>query len=117
MSLVRFHWLRFITAAVALVLALFYLAGFEELSLAGFLVIGIYAALLTIRLRRGRQKAKCDLCGGPGLLRVEHGPAFSGARLVLECPRCGRVVNTAREGMRPGLEQAPPSEHKDEGLE
>ena len=112
MSLLRFRWLRFIAAAVALVLALLYLAGFETIAMAGFLVIGIYAALLTIRLIRGRQKARCDLCGGPGTLRVEHGPIYSGARLVLDCPRCGRVVNTARQGMQPGIEKTPPAERK-----
>lgn len=114
MSLLRFHWLRFIGAVVALVLALFYLAGFETISMTGFLIIAVYAALLTIRLARGRQQATCDLCGSPGILRVEHGPAFSGARLVLDCPRCGRVINTAREGMKPGMEKAPSSERKDE---
>lgn len=115
MSLLRFHWLRFIAAAVALVLALLYLAGFETIAMVGFLVIGIYAALLTMRLARGRQKARCDLCGGPGILRVEHGPAFSGARLVLDCPRCGRVINTASEGMQPGIEKTPPTERQGDG--
>ncbi len=110
----RFHWLRFIAAAVVLVLALLYLAGLETIAMVGFLVIGIYAGLLTIRLGRGRQKASCDLCGGPGILRVEHGPGFSGARLVLDCPHCGRVVNTAREGMQPGVERAPPTAPKED---
>jgi len=104
MSILLFHWVRFIGAIVALVLAILYLTGFEGVSLAGFICVGIYAAVTCILVQNGTLPARCDLCGNKGTLKAEYGHGFTNVRLVLSCPRCGRVVNTAKHGIRPGKE-------------
>lgn len=104
MTILRFHWLRFIGAIVTLILALLYLFGFEKPAMAGFIVIGAYATFLGIRIQRGKQRAVCDLCGAKSMMKVEYEPGFSNVRLIIDCPRCGRVVNKAKRGIRPGRE-------------
>lgn len=105
MSIVLFHWLRFCGAVAALILAILYLAGYEQLSLIGFFLIGIYAAITCIRIQKGTQPAKCDLCGAGGILKVEYEHGYTNVRLILDCPHCGQVVNTAKTGVKPGLEK------------
>jgi len=105
MSLVRFHWLKFIGAVTALCLALLYLAGYEQFSLAGFFLIGAYASITCIRIQKGTQKAKCDLCSRQSTMKVEYKHGFVDVRLILDCPNCGRVVNTAAAGIKPGRER------------
>ena len=102
MSLIRFHWLKFLGAVTALCLAIMYLAGLEKASLAGFFLIGVYASILCIRIQKGTQKARCDLCGQPSTMRVEYNHGFTNVRLIIDCPACGRVVNTATAGVLPG---------------
>ncbi len=104
MSILLFHWIRFFGAIAALLLAILYLAEFEQFALAGFLLIGIYVTYVFIRMRKGGYPARCDLCGSRSRLTVEH-EGFSNVRLILECPRCGRVVNTAGNGIIPGREK------------
>ena len=99
MSFFQFHWIRFIGAVVALFLAIIYLIGFEKVSLVGFTLIGAYGAIVCILLQKGTLPGKCDLCGNKGLLKAEYGHGFSNARLVLNCPHCGRVINTAKNGL------------------
>lgn len=104
MSIVRFHWIRFFGAMLALVLALLYLFGFEQLSLFGFLIIGTYATITCVRIQRGTQNARCDLCGNDAKMRVEYQHGFTNVRLIVDCPQCGRVINKARQGVEPGRE-------------
>ncbi len=105
MSIMHFHWLRFLGAVAALIFAVMYLFGYEKAALIGFIIIGIYAAVTCIRIQKGMQPGKCDLCGRKGLLRVEYEHGFTNVRLVLDCPSCGRVVNKAKNGIKPGLEK------------
>lgn len=105
MSILRFHWIRFIGAVVALLLAILYLAGFERVSLVGFILIGIYAAVVCILVQNGTLPARCDLCSSKGTLKAEYGHGFTNVRLILSCPKCGRVVNTAKNGIKPGKER------------
>lgn len=104
MSILLFHWIRFFGAILTLLLAILYLTGFELISLAGFIFIGIYAAVVCILVQNGTLPARCDLCGSKGTLKAEYGHTFTNVRLVLSCPQCGRVVNTAKHGIRPGKE-------------
>lgn len=104
MSIVLFHWIRFFGAIMALLLAVLYLIGFEQISLVGFTIIAIYAAVVCIKLQKGKLPARCDLCRSKGTLKAEYGHAFTNSRLVLSCPQCGRVVNRAKNGIRPGKE-------------
>ncbi len=104
MSILLFHWIRFIGAIVALLLAILYLTGFDRISLAGFTLIGAYAAVTCILVQNGTLPAKCDLCSSKGTLKAEYGHGFTNVRLVLSCPVCGRVVNKAKNGIKPGKE-------------
>jgi hypothetical protein len=104
LSLVRFHWLRFLGAIFALVLAIIYLMESEEIALLGFALIALVAAVICIKIRKGTLPAICDLCRSKGTMRAEYGPGFSNARLILNCPQCGRVINKAQAGMQPGIE-------------
>jgi hypothetical protein len=103
-SLLRFHWLRFIGAITALLLALIYLAEYEYLSLTGFGVMALIMTYGGIRIRRGTLPAVCDLCGAASTMSAEYGAGFSNARLILSCPSCGRVVNRAENGIKPEKE-------------
>lgn len=105
MSILQFHWLRFFGALLALILAIVYLLGYVKIALGGFFIIGVYGAVTCIRIQKGIQPGKCDLCGSKGLLKVEYEHAFTNARLILDCPSCGRVVNRAKNGIKPGLEK------------
>jgi len=107
MSILRFHWIRFFGAAAALVLALMYLFGYEQPALAGFLVIGVYATITCVRIQRGTQPAKCDLCGRSSKMKVEYDHGFSNVKLIVECPDCGRIVNKAKQAIKPGRESDP----------
>jgi hypothetical protein len=104
MNILRFHWIRFIGAIVTLFLALFYLFGFEEFAIAGFVLIAVYTTILCARLQKGTQPAICDLCRTKSFMKVEYEHGFSHVRLVVLCPNCGRVVNKAKNGIKPGLE-------------
>ena len=101
MGILRFHWIRFIGAVVMLILSLCYLFGFEEFAITGFIIIAVYATVLCTRLQKGTQPAICDLCGAKATMKVEYEQAFSNVRLIVQCPHCGRVVNTAKKGIRP----------------
>ena len=101
----RFHWLRFLGAVLALFFAILYLAGGEEIALAGFAFIAIIAGFIGIRVRKGTMPALCDLCKEHGTLKAEYGAGFSNARLILNCPNCGRVINTATRGAAPEREK------------
>lgn len=106
MNIVRLHSIRFIGAILALLLGIIYLAGFIKTSLFGFFLIGSYAAVTSILIQNGKQPAKCDLCGSKSLMKVEYEHGFTNVRLILDCPRCGRVVNTAASGLPvPGREK------------
>ncbi len=105
MSIMLFHWIRFFGAAFALLFAILYLCEYEKIALYGFLLIGAYGAITCILIQKGVQPGKCDLCGSKGLLRVEYGHGFTNVRLILDCPSCGRVVNKAKTGIKPGLEK------------
>lgn len=102
LNIVRFHWIRFIGAVLALLLAILYLVGFESMSLIGFIFIGFYGAVTGIRIQRGNQPASCDLCQSKALMKVEYEHGFSNVRLIVDCPRCGQVVNTSTGGITPG---------------
>jgi hypothetical protein len=103
-SLIRFYWLRLIGAVFALFLALLYLGGFEMASLGGFTIIACVAIYMGIRINNGTMPATCDLCGSPGTMKAEYGAGFTNARLILECGRCGRVVNGAPGSVKPQRE-------------
>lgn len=104
MNILRFHWIRFFGAIVMLLLALCYLFGFEEFAIPGFVVIAAYTTILCTRLQKGTQPARCDLCSSRAVMKVEYEHGFSNVRLIVQCPHCGRVVNTAKNGIRPGRE-------------
>ncbi len=101
----RFHWLRFFGAILALLFAILYLAGGEEFALGGFALIAIIAGYIGIRVRKGTMPALCDLCKETGTLKAEYGAGFSNARLILNCPKCGRVINAAEKGIKPKREK------------
>lgn len=107
MSILRFHWIRFIGAVAALILAIVYLLGFEVQAMTGFIVIAVYAVILSVRLQQGTQPAICDLCRSRARMKVEYEHGFSNVRLMVKCPHCGRIVNTAGSagGIRPGREE------------
>lgn len=105
MSILRFHWIRFIAAITALILALLYLFGFEQSALLGFFILGTYAAITCVRIQRGSQGARCDLCSSKAKMKVEYGHGFTNVKLIVDCPQCGRVVNIAKHGIQPGLEK------------
>lgn len=99
-----FHWLRFLCALVVLALAILYLAGGEKIALIGFAIIACAATVICTRLRKGTMPAVCDLCQARGVMKAEYGAGFSNARLVIDCPRCSRVVNKAKQGVNPQKE-------------
>ncbi len=104
MSILLFHWIRFFGAIIALLLAILYLTGFERVSLIGFTLIGIYATITCVLIQKGKLPAKCDLCGNKSTMKVEYDHGFTNVLLVLNCPQCGRVINRAEKGIRPGRE-------------
>lgn len=101
----RCHRLRFFGAVLALLLALLYLGDQEEIALIGFAVVATISSYLCIRIRKGNMPATCDLCGENGTLKAEYGAGFSNARLILNCPHCGRVINKASQGIDPQQEK------------
>lgn len=103
-SLIRLYWLRLIGAALALLLAILYLAEFEEISLAGFALIALMAIYIGIRINNGTMPAHCDLCGSEGTMGAEYGAGYANARLILNCRRCGRVINGASGSVKPQKE-------------
>lgn len=100
----RFHRLRLLTAIVVLVLALLYLAELQVAALTGFALITLVVIFICNALRKGTMPAVCDLCLAKGTMKAEYGPGFSNARLVIRCPRCGRVINHERYGIDPQKE-------------
>lgn len=104
LTLLRFHWLRFFGAIVALLLALLYLYGYEQFSLIGFALIALVLTYGGIRIRRGTLPAICDLCGAHATMTSEYGAGFSNARLIICCPDCGRIVNGSNGGVQPRKE-------------
>lgn len=104
LSLIRFYWLRLFGAVLALVLALLYLSGYEAVSLLGFTIIAFVATVITIRISKNTMPASCDLCGAPSTMTAEYGAGFVNARLILNCTRCGRVVNTTPGSVNPQKE-------------
>lgn len=104
LSLLRFYWLRVFGAVLALVLALLYLTDFEGLSIIGFSFMALAAAVITIRISRNTMPASCDLCGAPATMTAEYGAGYSNARLILNCTRCGRVVNGRPGSVKPQKE-------------
>lgn len=106
LSLLRFYWLRVLGAVLALVLASLYLADFEEISIFGFSFMALVAAVLTIRISRNTMPASCDLCGAPATMTAEYGAGYSNARLILNCTRCGRVINSRPGSVKPQKEAA-----------
>ncbi|MEE4166712.1 MAG: hypothetical protein V2I35_11990 [Desulfocapsaceae bacterium] len=93
-------------AASALLCAGAYLAGYITFSLIGFAFVGIVGGTIGVLLNRGTLPALCDLCGKKGVFGAEYGHGFRNARLILDCPRCGRVVNRSRHGLVVEQEQA-----------
>ena len=86
-------------------LALLYLFDLPEISLGGFAVMGAIIAYMTARILNNTLPASCDLCGAQSTMTVEYGAGFSGARLILNCRQCGRVINGAPGSMRPEKEK------------
>ena len=91
-------------AIATLILAIVYLLGFEVQAMTGFIVIAVYAVVLSIRIQQGTQPAVCDLCRSRAHMKVKYEHGFSNVRLMVQCPHCGTVVNTAGStgGVRPG---------------
>jgi hypothetical protein len=104
LSLLRFYWLRIFGALLALIFSLFYLLGLEGAAAAGFSVMALAITVLAIRIRNNTLPASCDLCGGPATITTEYGAGFANARLILNCPRCGRVINGRPGSMQPQKE-------------
>lgn len=103
-SLIRLYWLRLIGAVLALLLAILYLAEFEYASLAGFAIIALVGIYLGIRINNGTMPARCDLCGSEGTIGAEYGAGYANARLILNCCRCGRVINGKPGSVKPAKE-------------
>jgi len=104
LSLLRLYWLRIFGALFALIFAIFYLLGLEELSVACFGVMALAITVLTIRIRNNTLPADCDLCGASATITAEYGAGFANARLILNCSRCGRVINSRPGSMKPQKE-------------
>ncbi len=100
----RFHWLRFLTAIIVLALALLYLMEVEGIALFGFLFLALIVTIICDKIRKGTMPAICDLCRSKGTIKAEYGAGFSNARLILNCPQCGRVINKADQGINPQKE-------------
>jgi hypothetical protein len=99
MSFKSLFWVRIGGAGFALLLAAAYLAGYIVFALTGFGLIGLIGGTIGYRINGGNLPATCDLCGQKGLFRAEYGHGFGNARLILDCPECGRVVNRAGGGV------------------
>jgi hypothetical protein len=80
-------------------LALLYLSGFEKFSLAGFAVLTCITVYVCNKLRLGTMDACCDLCGSKGKMKAEYEAGFSNARLIIDCDKCGRVINSSNSGI------------------
>jgi len=93
------HRARTAGAAAALLLAVAYLAGYQAFAVAGFVLLGLAGGVTGVLINRGMLPALCDLCGRRGTFSAEYGQGFRNARLILACPRCGRVVNRADHGV------------------
>ncbi len=93
-------------AAAALLLAGTYLAGYLAFALAGFALLGLAGGVIGFLINRGTLPARCDLCGRKGIFSAEYGHGFRNARLILDCPRCGRIVNRADYGVDAEREEA-----------
>ncbi|WP_136798197.1 MULTISPECIES: hypothetical protein [Desulfosediminicola] len=103
-NLIRLYWLRLAAAALALLLAILYLAEFEKVSLAGFALIALIGGYIGIRINNSTMPARCDLCGSVGTMGAEYGAGYANARLILNCSRCGRVVNGKPGSVKPQKE-------------
>lgn len=103
-SLIRLYWLRIWGAVLTLGLAMLYLADYMAIALSGFAMMAVAVTLLTRRILNNTLPALCDLCGTRSTIGVEYGPGFSGARLILNCSRCGRVINGRPGSMHPQKE-------------
>ncbi len=99
-----FYRLRLLCAIVVLGLALLYLAGGEKFSLIGFALLFVIVTFLCNQIRKGTMPAVCDLCKSKGTMQAEYGAGFSNAKLVINCPQCGRVVNKGEDGVNPQRE-------------
>ena len=104
LSLLRFYWLRIFGALFALIFAIFYLLGMEGTALAGFGGMAVVIAVLAIRIHNNTLPADCDLCGAPATITTEYEAGFANARLILNCCRCGRVINGRPGSMKPQKE-------------
>ena len=104
LSLLRLYWIRIFGALFALIFAVFYLMGLEGLSVAGFGMMALAITILTIRIRNNTLPASCDLCGAPSTITAEYDAGFANARLILNCRRCGRVINGRPGSMKPQKE-------------
>lgn len=100
-----FHKLRIVTAVIVFLLAIIYLNGGEKFSLIGFATLSTVVALLCNKIRKGIMPAVCDLCGTRATMKAEYGAGFSNAKLVIDCHRCGRVINQAKQGVNPQKEK------------
>lgn len=100
----RFYWLRLIGAILTIGLAVTYLSGREEISLTGFALLAVVISFYGIKIRKGTMPALCDLCGSQSTMKAEYGAGFSNARLVVTCPRCGRVINRGTGTIKPERE-------------
>lgn len=103
-----FYRTRLILACIVLGLSLLYLNGGEKTALGGFAVLTLVTVFLCDKLRKGTMPAICDLCGKAGTMKAEYGAGFSNARLVLSCPRCGRVVNKGNDVVELEVEKKDP---------
>lgn len=99
MSFRSLYWGRIIGAVAALFFAVLYLAGQISFSLVGFAIVAFFGGVIGYRLNCGTLPAICDLCGARGLFSAEYGYGFQNARLILNCPSCGRVINRPGSGV------------------
>jgi len=104
LSLLRLYWLRIFGALFALIFAVLYLIGMEGLAMTGFGGMAVAVTVLAIRIRNNTLPAECDLCGAPATITTEYGAGFANARLILNCRRCGRVINGRPGSMKPQKE-------------
>lgn len=100
-----FHKLRIVTAVIVLFLAIIYLNGGEKIGLTGFAVLAAVVAIICNKIRKGVMPAICDLCSTKATMKAEYEAGFSNARLIINCPCCGRVVNQAKQGVNPQKEK------------
>lgn len=103
-SLLRLYWLRILGAVLALVFAMLYLLDREGLAIGGFAVLALAVTAITVMIRKNRLPASCDLCGSSATISAEYDAGFANARLILNCRRCGRIVNGRPGSMQPRKE-------------